>query len=320
MKTSAHELRKVHQQIQPALHQTPVLTSGALNSLAGAQLYFKCENFQKTGSFKARGAYYSVLSLTADEKQRGVATHSSGNHGQALAWAAKEAGVKAHIIMPKDAPKVKVAAVKAYGGQVHFCTANLASRESELKCVQAETGAVFIPPYNFENTILGQATCGLELLNEISDLQTIIAPVGGGGLLSGTCLAAKHLSAGVAVYGAEPSQADDAYRSIHSGELVTEHEPHTIADGLRTTLGNLTFPIIKARVADILLADEDEILAAMRLIYERLKIVIEPSCALPLAVVLKNPQLFAGKKIGLILTGGNVDLAAFFKHLAQQEV
>lgn len=251
---------------------------------------------------------HSVLSLSADEAKRGVATHSSGNHGQALAWAAQQAGIKAYVVMPDNSPKVKIAAVKDYGAEVTLCTSKLESRESELQRVMTNTGATFIPPYNFRNTIMGQATCAKELIEDQPDLHAIVSPVGGGGLLAGTCLSARYFSSGLAVYGAEPEQADDAYRSLKSGHLVTEHQPNTVADGLRTTLGDLTFPIIRERVADILLCSEKEILAAMRLIWERLKIVVEPSCATALAVVLKNPDTFRGKRVGLIVTGGNVDL------------
>lgn len=311
-KISKHEIEAAHEKIAGKIHRTPVLTSSYLNELSGALLYFKCENFQKTGSFKARGAMHSVLSLSADDAKSGVATHSSGNHGQALAWAAAQAGVKAYVVMPDNSPKVKIAAVKGYGAEITLCTSNLASRESELEKVMAQTGATFIPPYNFRNTIIGQATCAKELLEDQPDLQAIVSPVGGGGLLAGTCLSGRYFSSGVAIYGAEPEEADDAYRSLKSGHLITEHEPNTIADGLRTTLGDLTFPIIRERVADILLCSEKEILAAMRLIWERLKIIVEPSCATALAVILKNPDTFRGKRVGLILTGGNVDLEQRF--------
>jgi threonine dehydratase len=315
MKTRKKNLEAVHKTVRQALHKTPVLQSKALNQLSGAQLFFKCENFQKTGSFKARGAYYSLACLTADERKKGVATHSSGNHGQALAWAAQKLDVPAYIVMPRNAPRVKVAAVKAYGGQVLFCTPNLASRKSELEKVQKQTGAVFIPPYDYENTILGQSTCAQELLSQVPHLQAIFTPVGGGGLAAGTCLAAKHCSSGLAVFGAEPEGADDAYRSLKSGVLVTEHQPHTFADGLLTTLGELNFAILKERMAELFLASDAETLAAMQLIYERLKIVIEPSCAVPLAALLKNKAAFKNKRVGIILSGGNVDLASFFGYL-----
>jgi len=319
MKTSKLQLQKVRQTLGKALHETPVLQSQALNDLTGAQLFFKCENFQKTGSFKARGAFFSVQSLSAEAQKKGVATHSSGNHGQALAWAARQMGVRAYIVMPEDAPKVKVAAVKAYGGEVHFCAPNLAAREEGLKQVQAKTGATFIPPYDYENTILGQSTCAQELLEQVFDLQAVFTPVGGGGLAAGTCLAARYCSKGIAVYGAEPAGADDAYRSLKSGLHVAEHQPSTLADGLRTTLGHLNYAILKERLADIFLVNDQEMLDAMQLIYQRLKIVVEPSCAVPLAALIKHKEQFAGKRVGIILSGGNVDLGAFFKHLEQKK-
>lgn len=307
---SKEDLLAAAQCLQPYLPPTPVLRCSTLEQMAQAQLFFKCENFQKTGSFKARGALNAVLSLEPSARAKGVATHSSGNHGQALAWAARVADIPAYIVMPENAPRVKVAAVKQYGGQVHFCRNTLADRESELKRVQEKSGARFIAPYDAWATIAGQSTCAQELLEECPQLDAIIAPVGGGGLMAGTCLSLKYFSQGVAAYGAEPAQADDAFRSLKSGHLVQHHQPDTIADGLRTTLGEKNFVILQKRLADIFLVTEAEIIQAMQLIWERMKIVVEPSCALPLAVVLKQKDLFRGKKVGLILTGGNVDLGS----------
>ncbi len=294
--------------IDPYIHQTPVLTSAYLNKLSGAELFFKCENFQKTGSFKVRGATNSVLQLSADEKQRGVATHSSGNHGQSLAWAAREAGVPAWIVMPSNAPQVKKNAVKAYGATVVECTPTLEARESTLRKVQDETGAVFIPPYNAIRTIEGQATCAKELHQQISGLDYLLVPVGGGGILAGSALSSQYLSPKTVVMGCEPENADDACRSLKKGEIVPSVNPDTIADGLKTSLGDIPFEYIQTLVADILLCSEKDIQQAMQLIWERMKIVVEPSSAVALACLLRHREHFRGQRIGVILTGGNVDL------------
>jgi len=291
------------------IHLTPVLTNQFLNEKVGAELFFKCENFQKTGSFKARGAVNSVLKLNAHEAANGVATHSSGNHGQALAWAAAQRNLKAYIVMPENAPQVKVNAVKYYGGEVIFCEPNLKAREQGLKAVQEKHDALFIPPYNFENIIEGQATASLELLEEIQDLDFILTPVGGGGLLSGAGLAARFFSENTRVLGCEPAEADDAYRSLKAGKLIPLKSTTTIADGLRTSLGDVTFRYISELVDEIMLCTEEQIIQAMRLIWERMKIIVEPSCAVPLACALRNPKKFAGKRLGVVLSGGNVDLA-----------
>lgn len=293
--------------IKEYVHHTEVLTSTAINQYAGAELYFKCENFQKVGAFKARGAFNFLLQLPTSELAKGVCTHSSGNHAQALALAGKTLQVPAYIVMPSNAPKVKVAAVKEYGAIISFCEPTLEARESTLSQVQEQTGACFVPPYNHQWIIEGQATASLELLQSYPQLDIMIAPVGGGGLLSGTCLSAKYFSEAI-VYGAEPEGADDAYRSITTGKRVESHSPKTIADGLLTTLGDQTFPIIKEHVQGILLVNDQEIIQAMKLIWERMKVLVEPSAAVPLAAVLRNPNLFEGKKIGIILSGGNVDL------------
>jgi len=308
MEISKSDLLTAQQKLKTLIHNTPVLSSSALNNLWGVDLYFKCENFQKTGSFKARGASNALLKLSTEEKQKGVATHSSGNHGQALAWAAQRFGIKCWVVMPENSPAIKIAAVKSYGAEVHLCPANLPAREAGLKAVQERTGALFIPPYNHRDIIIGQSTATAELLAEQPDLDAIFAPVGGGGLLAGTALSAHYFSKKAKVFAGEPAEADDAYRSFYSGTLVEEHEPNTIADGLRTTLGKLNFPIILRHVTAIYTCEEKEIIAAMRLVYERLKIVIEPSCAVPLACLINNAAAFKGQKVGIILSGGNVDL------------
>lgn len=302
-------LRETRERISPHLHRTPVLKSQKLNELSGAELYFKCENFQKTGSFKARGATNAILSLSEEERSKGVATHSSGNHGQALAWAAQKLGISCHVIMPENAPAVKVAAVKGYGATVHLCAPNLAARESGLKAVQKDFGCVFIPPYDHPHIIAGQASAAAELLEDQSNLDLVMAPVGGGGLLAGTALSTHYYAPRAQVIAGEPAGADDAFRSFYGGERIASHIPNTIADGLLTTLGEHNFPIIQDLVSEIITVDDDEIIDAMRLIYERLKIVIEPSCAVPFAAVLQQKERFKNRRIGIILSGGNVDLA-----------
>lgn len=301
------ELQQAHARIRPWLHNTPVFTSSWFNRQYDAQLYFKCENFQVTGSFKARGAVHAVFRLTDEAAAKGVATHSSGNHAAALARAAGLRKIPAYIVMPENAPKVKIEAVRSYGGIIRFCAPSLEAREAGLQQVVEETGAVFIPPYNHTDIILGQASAALELLEEIPDLDIIMAPVGGGGLLSGTSLAAKRLRPDITVYGAEPEQANDAFLSFKAGHIIPAN-PDTIADGLRTSLGDITFGVISAFTDDILTASEAQIIASMRDVWERMKIIIEPSCSVPLAAVATRPELFEGKKVGIILTGGNVDL------------
>ncbi len=296
------------ERLAPYLHITPVLTSSYINEQLGAEVFFKCENLQKTGSFKARGATNAILKLRAEDADRGVATHSSGNHGQALAWAAREQGIKAWIVMPENAPQVKVAAVKEYGAEVVFCEPGLQAREDKLAEVIQDKGAVFIPPYNLENIIEGQSTAALELLEEVDDLDYILAPVGGGGLLSGTAIAARFFSSSCKVLGCEPAEADDAFQSFTAGKLIPLKSTTTIADGLRTSLGDITFRYIQELVAEILLCSEQEITAAMRLIWERMKIVVEASSAVPLACALRGHEKFKGKRIGIILSGGNVDV------------
>lgn len=305
---SLNDIRHARVRIKSFIHRTPILTSSAINEMAGCEIYFKCENFQKVGAFKARGAANAVMKLSDEEKAKGVATHSSGNHAAALARAAQIAGIPAYIVMPSSAPEIKKKAVKGYGGEIIECEPNLQARETTLEKVVKETGATFIPPYDFMDVIEGQATCALEFLEDEPDLEVILAPVGGGGLLGGTALLSHEWDEGIEVYGAEPSGADDAYRSFKSGKIIPQTKPNTIADGLLTSLGVLNFEIIRRYVKDILLATDNQTIDAMRLIYERMKIVIEPSCAVPLAALLANKALFKGKKVGIILSGGNVDL------------
>ncbi|MDD4086013.1 MAG: pyridoxal-phosphate dependent enzyme [Bacteroidales bacterium] len=296
--------------IAPYIHQTPVLSSAYLNQLVQGSLYFKCENFQKAGAFKSRGAFNTLLSLGKDDLKAGVATHSSGNHAQALARAATILNAKAFIVMPRTAPKVKVDAVKAYGGIITFCEPTLEARESALEKVIDKTGASFVHPYNDYRIIAGQASCAMELLHQTEKLDYIFCPVGGGGLLSGTALSAKYWSPTTKVIGCEPKGADDAYRSFATRNLVPSINPETIADGLLTSLGSITFPIILNHVNEIITIGETEIIAAMRLVWERMKIIIEPSAAVPLAVALSGKIDLKGKKAGIIFSGGNVDLNA----------
>jgi len=307
-----HDIEQAHRRIQPYIHRTPVLTSSGINELSGCELFFKCENFQKIGAFKARGAMNAILSLSANELAKGVATHSSGNHAQAVARAAKITGIKSYIVMPENAPEIKRRGVLAYGGEIFSCDATLASRESTLASVIAKTGAAEIHPFNNYAVIAGQGTAAKELFEEVPDLDIVVAPVGGGGLLSGTALATNFFSPHTVVIAAEPAGADDAYRSIKSGKLETS-QANSIADGLLTSLGNKTFPIIQKYVQEVITVTDAEIVSAMRMIWERMKIIVEPSCAVPLAAVLKSEEKFAGKKVGIILSGGNVDLERALK-------
>jgi len=297
--------------IAPYIHNTPIMTCKSINELYGLDLYFKCENFQKIGAFKIRGGMNASLQLTKEQLEKGVATHSSGNHAQALAFAAIMLGIKAYIVMPESSPQVKVNAVKGYGAEVTICASNQAARESTLEAIVERTGATFIHPYDNDEVITGQGTCVKEIIDAIPDVDIVVTPVGGGGLLSGTCLGAHYFKPGLKVYAGEPEGAADAVLSIQSGKVEKAPFVNTIADGLMTTLSERTLEIIKAHVAEIILVSEDEIKAALRLVYERMKIMIEPSCAVPLAAVLKNAHLFKGKKVGIILTGGNVDLSKF---------
>jgi len=302
------DIRRAAERIRPYAHRTPVLTCAALDEMAGARLLFKAENFQKVGAFKFRGAANAVFSLTEKELEKGVATASSGNHGAALALAARLRGTKALVVMPENAPAVKKEAVAGYGAEIFFCRPGERAREETLARVVDRTGARVVHPFNDPLVIAGQGTACLELMEEIEGLEAVVAPVGGGGLLSGTALAARGLSPGIRVLAGEPAGAGDAFRSLQENRIVPSENPRTIADGLLTSLGPLTFPIIRELVERIVLVEEEEIIRATRLIWERMKIVVEPSAAVALAAVLKEKAGLAGRKVGLILSGGNVDL------------
>ena len=303
------DLLQTHERIKPYIHNTPVLTSRFLNEQANATIYFKCENFQRMGAFKMRGAANAVLNLTAEQKSKGVVTHSSGNFAQAVALSAKTLGVKAYIVMPENAPTVKKEAVKGYGGEVIICPSTIEARETAAKKIQDEKGATFLHPSNDVDVILGQGTAAIELLDDQPNLDFIFTPVGGGGLIAGTALAAHYLGNNCQAIAGEPMEADDAWRSLRSGKIEKNQTSNTVADGLRTHLGNHNFPVIQKYVKEIIRVEESEIIAAMRLIWERMKIIIEPSCAVPLAALLKEKNRFEKKKIGIILSGGNVDLS-----------
>jgi len=302
------KLIDAHERIKPFIHRTPVLTSSSINYISGLDLFFKCENFQKIGAFKIRGACNAVFSKDEAQLKNGVATHSSGNHAQALAYAANVRKIPAFIVMPENAPKVKVDAVRGYGAEIFFCEASQESRESTIAKILLETGAVYVHPFNDYQIIAGQSTVARELIEQVQDLDIIITPVGGGGLLSGTALAAKYFSSGTRVMAGEPEGANDAYLSFTSGKLISNKNVDTIADGLLTNLGDRNFEIIKEHVDQIITVADDEIISAMKLLWERMKIVIEPSGAVPLAAILKSKKEFNGKRVGVILSGGNVDL------------
>lgn len=302
------ELQGIHRAIQPLIHRTPVLTCKSIDKIAGAALYFKCENFQKVGAFKMRGAASASLSLSEEDKKNGIATHSSGNHAQAVALSAKLLGIPAYIVMPKNAPSIKRTATLGYGAKVITSGNTIQDRERTLERVVAQTKATFIHPYDNYNVIAGQASCAKELHEDTPDLDVVMSPVGGGGLMSGTALITHYLHPNCEIYGAEPERVNDAYRSFLSGKVEGNDRIDTIADGLRTTLSHKTLEIIRNYVKGIITVSEAEIVAAMRLIWERMKIIVEPSCAVTLAAILKDKEQFAGKKIGLILTGGNVDV------------
>lgn len=309
MNITKASIENAHKRIQPYIHNTPVLTNQSINALSGIEFYFKCENFQKIGAFKIRGGMNASLKLTPEQISKGVATHSSGNHAQAMAYAGKILNTKAYIVMPSNSPQVKVNAVNGYGAEVTMCAPNQQAREETLNAIVEKTGATFIHPYDNDDVIEGQATCIKELLAEVPDLEIVITPVGGGGLLSGTCLGVHYFKPTVKVYAGEPEGAADAVLSLQTGKVEKAAFVNTIADGLLTTLSDRTLAIIKEHVTDILLVSDEEIKSAMRLIYERMKIFVEPSCVVPFAAALKNPALFQGKKVGIILTGGNVDIA-----------
>ncbi|MEI6893128.1 MAG: beta-hydroxyaspartate dehydratase BhcB [Colwellia sp.] len=297
-----------HERIKPYIHETPVLTSSFLDELTGATLFFKCENLQKAAAFKVRGACNAVFGLTDDEANLGVATHSSGNHALSLSYAAGQRGIPVTVVMPSTAPQAKKDAVIGYGGVIVECEPSTSSREAVFADVVAKSGADFVHPYNDPRVIAGQATCAKELVNQVLDLDAVVAPIGGGGMISGTCLTLSNTHPTIKIYAAEPLNADDAARSLKAGYIIADDAPETIADGLKVPLKNLTWHFVKNYVTDIFTATEEEIVEAMKLIWARMKIVIEPSSAVPLAVILKNPKVFAGKRIGIIITGGNVDL------------
>lgn len=308
MSITLSDIISAHERIQPYIHRTPVLRCSSIDRMAQGELFFKCENFQKIGAFKIRGGMNAALNLAPDELAKGLATHSSGNHAQAIALAAHQLGVRAWIVMPETSPTVKVNAVRGYGAEVIFCAPNQQARETAIQQVIAETGATFIHPFDNARVITGQATCAKELIEDVAGLEAIIAPVGGGGLLSGTGLSAHYLLPGVPVYAGEPEGAADAVLSIKSGKVEKAPYVKTIADGLMTTLSDQTLGYISKHVREIYTVSEDEIKSALRLLLERMKIVVEPSSAVALAAVLKHPEIFAGKKTGIILSGGNVDL------------
>ncbi len=297
-----------HDRIRPYIHRTPVLTSSFLNGLTGADLYFKCENFQKAAAFKARGASNAVFGLSDAQAAKGVATHSSGNHGLCLSYAAGRRGISCTVVMPRTAPQAKKDAVRGYGGRVVECEPSTSSREAVFAEVVAQTGAEFVHPYNDRRVIAGQATCSRELNEQVEGLDAVVAPIGGGGMISGTCLTLSHVAPKVKIYAAEPKQADDAARSFRAGHIIADDAPETVADGLKVPLKELTWHFVQKHVTDILTAEEDEIVEAMKLIWKRMKIVMEPSSAVPLAIIMKNPEVFRGKRVGVIITGGNVDL------------
>jgi threonine dehydratase len=297
-----------HERIRPYVHRTPVLTSTYLNDLTGAELFFKCENFQKAAAFKVRGASNAVFGLSDEMAARGVATHSSGNHALSLAYAAGRRGIACHVVMPSTAPQAKKDAVIGYGGKITECEPSTSSREEVFAQVEAQTGADFVHPYNDPRVIAGQGTCSRELVEQVEGLDAVVAPIGGGGMISGTCLSLSNIAPDVKIYAAEPQQADDAARSFRAGHIIADDAPVTVADGLKVPLKELTWHFVSNHVTDILTASEQEIIDAMRLTWARMKIVMEPSSAVPLATILKNRDVFAGKRVGIIITGGNVDL------------
>lgn len=307
---SLHDIQLAHERIQPYIHRTPILTNQTINERVGASLFFKCENFQKIGAFKARGGLNAVLQVVQHQEGQGITTHSSGNHAQAVAFAARQVGLPAYIVMPRTAPRVKKEAVLDYGAQVIECEPTLEAREAGVRDMIAQTGAVLVHPFDDDRVITGQATAAKELIEDAGTppFDVLLAPVGGGGLLSGTALATHYLSPNTRVIAAEPEGAADAVLSFKSGQVEKAPYIKTIADGLMTSLSERTLAIIRTHVTDILTVSDEEIVAAMRLVWERMKMVIEPSSAVPVAAVLKHKEQFAGQKIGIIVTGGNVDL------------
>lgn len=302
------DMLAARERIEPHIHRTPILTSRLLNELSGAELFFKCENLQKAGAFKARGASNAVFGLSEEQARRGVATHSSGNHGTCLSYAASRRRVPCTVVMPRTAPQAKKDAVRGYGARVVECEPSTTSREAVFAEVVAETGAEFVHPYNDHRVIAGQATCSAEMIEQVEALSAVVAPIGGGGMISGTCLTLSNLAPGIQIFAAEPAQADDACRSFRAGHIIADDAPNTVADGLKVPLKDLTWHFVRNHVTDIQTASEQEIVSAMRLIWKNLKIVMEPSSAVALATILKHPDVFAGRRVGVIITGGNVDL------------
>ncbi|GAB5433464.1 MAG: pyridoxal-phosphate dependent enzyme [Epibacterium sp.] len=302
------DMLAAHQRIAPHIHRTPVRQSAYLNELTGAQLFFKCENFQEPGAFKVRGATNAVFGLDAARAAKGVATHSSGNHASCLSYAAILRGIPCNVVMPRTAPQAKKDTVRRYGGKITECEPSTTSREETFARVQAETGGDFVHPYNDPRVIAGQGTCAKEFVEQTDGLDCVLAPIGGGGLISGTCLTLSTLAPETRIIAAEPEQADDAYRSFKAGYIIADDAPKTIADGLLVPLKDLTWHFVSNHVSDILTASDPEIIDAMKLIWKHLRVVMEPSSAVPLATILKNPETFRGKRVGIVLTGGNVDL------------
>ena len=299
---------EAHARIEPYIHRTPILTSSYFNALTGADLFFKCENFQKAGAFKVRGATNAVFGLSDEQAEAGVCTHSSGNHALSLSYAAGQRGIPCNVVMPRTAPQAKKDAVRGYGGIITECEPSTTSREAVFAEVQAKTGGDFVHPYNDPRVIAGQGTCSREFVEQVEGLDAVIAPIGGGGMVSGCCLTLSNIAPHIEIYAAEPEQADDAYRSFKAGHIIADDAPVTVADGLKVPLKERTWHFVSNHVTDILTASEDEIIAAMKLTWQRMKIVMEPSCAVPLATILKNKHIFAGKRVGVVITGGNVDL------------
>ena len=308
---SIDDVRSAAKRIEGIGHKTPVLTSKTLDQLAGRKLFFKCENFQKVGAFKFRGGWNAVSMLNNKEAEKGVCTHSSGNHAQAVAYAAQKRGIPAYIVMPNNSPDVKLDAVRGYEAKVTLCEPTLEARRTTLEKIAEKTGATIIHPFNNSNVIAGQGTAALELIEEIGNLDAIIAPIGGGGLMSGTCITTRSLLPKTKLYGAEPKGADDAYRSFTEGKIIPQENPDTICDGLLTSLGDKTWNILKDHLEAIYTVTDDEVIKAMQIIWERMKIIIEPSSATPVAVALSDEfkALKGMENIGIIITGGNVDLS-----------
>lgn len=302
------DVRAAHERIKPYIHRTPVLTSSYFNELVGAELFFKCENFQKAGAFKVRGATNAVFGLSEEDAAKGVCTHSSGNHALSLSYAAGRRGIPCNVVMPRTAPDAKKAAVRGYGGIITECEPSTTSREAVFAEVQAATGGNFVHPYNDPRVIAGQGTCSVEFMEQTGGVDMMVAPIGGGGMISGTCLTLSNIAPEVEIIASEPEQADDAYRSFKAGHIIADDAPVTIADGLKVPLKELTWHFVSNHVTEIQTASEQEIIDAMKLTWQRMKIVMEPSCAVPLATILKNKDRFAGKRVGVIVTGGNVDM------------